>query len=592
MEQKSTERNYSNQAYSWGEFYETTIACEDYTEEQRKRFAVFEALDKATTFDEIKEIVKPLMTNEINWLNSPCLDGIVFSACFDSNGSPISTLVKHKQDEYYEACRYFLSKKIVNCSFMTACENGLVNIVRVFFDYRTHRPGLPINSYHEWCLEMTPIIKDEIRKNRGLKGKELVKATFSEMAAKWKNLSTVEREKYNHIRDEKKREYDEKMQTCILDFEDPHIDAALVSACEEGHTELVKLLLEKGADIHAEDDDSLRRASKNGHFEIVKLLLENGVNIHAGKDSALYVSCVNGHTDIVKLLVEKGADISLSGSMNEVNIHFGGTNHLGDTHTTSALQQAAYKGHVEITKFLLEIHRQRGEFPEKDLLSDILGNVAEHGHFEVAKLMLENGADVHYDSDIALRSASDNGEIEIVKLLLQYGADVHAENDEALRSASGNGETEIVKLLLENGADVHAVDGEALMSASECGYTEIVKLLLEKGVNVHCSEGVSIVYASINNKWDTVSVLLQYGADVHSISEDVLSHICNDENKLEIVKLLLQYGIVIPEKIVTKVFQADFVQLFKLFVEHNVNTEHLHGKFRNRIEMVEMIRKK
>lgn len=570
MEQKS-------KAYSWGEFYETTLACEGnslalidpvggYSEEQRKRFAVFEALDKAATVEEIKEIISPLMSYEINWLNSPCLDGIIFAVLTGPAESPIETIIKSKTDEYHEACRYFFSKKIVNCSFVKACENGLVNIVRVFFDYRTHRPKLPRTSYNEFCLEMMPIIKYAIRKKTGLKGNELGLAVASEIEERWKNISTIEREKYNHIRDEKKREYEEKMRIHIFDFEDSHINSALVSACEEGYTELVKLLLEKGADIHTEESNSLRRASKHGHIEIVKLLLENGANIHAGKDSALYVSCVNGHTDIVKLLVEKGADI----------------------YTTSALQQAAYKGHIEIAKFLLSTLRQREKFPEKEILSDILNVAAQRGHFEITKLMLENGADIHYNNDVALRVTSS---IEIAKLLLQYGANVHAEDDEALRSASESGETEIVKILLENGADLHAVDGEALMSASECGYTEIVKLLLEKGANVHCSEGVSIVYASINNKWDTVAVLLQYGANVNLISKDALSLVCSTEKQLEIVKLLLQYGIVIPEKIVTRVFQCDFVQLFKLFLEHNVNIDHLYDKFRNRIEMVEMLGK-
>ncbi len=36
--------------------------------------------------------------------------------------------------------------------------------------------------------------------------------------------------------------------------------------------EIVKLLLDLGADIHARDDAALRIASNRGHLEVVKLL--------------------------------------------------------------------------------------------------------------------------------------------------------------------------------------------------------------------------------------------------------------------------------------------------------------------------------
>lgn len=44
-------------SYSWGEFYETTKTCIGYSEEEKKKFKVFEALDEAKTFEEIKHII-------------------------------------------------------------------------------------------------------------------------------------------------------------------------------------------------------------------------------------------------------------------------------------------------------------------------------------------------------------------------------------------------------------------------------------------------------------------------------------------------------------------------------------------------------
>jgi len=83
----------------------------------------------------------------------------------------------------------------------------------------------------------------------------------------------------------------------------------LLWASENNHLEIVKYVIEKGADIHAENDSALCRASYHDHLEIVKLLIEKGADIHAGHEYALRKAFRYGHLEIVKLLIEKGADI-------------------------------------------------------------------------------------------------------------------------------------------------------------------------------------------------------------------------------------------------------------------------------------------
>jgi ankyrin repeat protein len=87
-------------------------------------------------------------------------------------------------------------------------------------------------------------------------------------------------------------------------------------ASQNGHIEVVKLLLEKGANIHADDDFSLRIASQQGHLEVVKLLIENGANVNAQDDYSLRWASQNGHIEVVKLLLENGADIHAVGDLS------------------------------------------------------------------------------------------------------------------------------------------------------------------------------------------------------------------------------------------------------------------------------------
>jgi ankyrin repeat protein len=78
----------------------------------------------------------------------------------------------------------------------------------------------------------------------------------------------------------------------------------LVLSAQTGLAESVRLLINAGANIEAEDDNkvtALCRAACNGHQEIVKLLLDAGANIEGGQSyyrcSALGYAAMEGHTE-------------------------------------------------------------------------------------------------------------------------------------------------------------------------------------------------------------------------------------------------------------------------------------------------------
>jgi ankyrin repeat protein len=79
-------------------------------------------------------------------------------------------------------------------------------------------------------------------------------------------------------------------------------------------------LIEKGANINAVDEEylgytGLMYAIENKDKELVKYLLENGADVNYQEEywgyTPLMLACREGITEIVKILIEKGADVNI-----------------------------------------------------------------------------------------------------------------------------------------------------------------------------------------------------------------------------------------------------------------------------------------
>uniref|UniRef100_A0A0D9VXF3 Uncharacterized protein n=1 Tax=Leersia perrieri TaxID=77586 RepID=A0A0D9VXF3_9ORYZ len=87
----------------------------------------------------------------------------------------------------------------------------------------------------------------------------------------------------------------------------------LYCAVMDGQEITVKYFLDKGADPNKKDLDGfapLHEASKNGHKEIVRLLLSKGANVDESSfnGTPLHVAASNGKSSIVEILLEHHAD--------------------------------------------------------------------------------------------------------------------------------------------------------------------------------------------------------------------------------------------------------------------------------------------
>ena len=229
------------------------------------------------------------------------------------------------------------------------------------------------------------------------------------------------------------------------------------------------------------DRTPLFYAALNGHTDAMRLLLDKTADVNVadkGKDTPLHLASIRGHVEVVRLLLDEVADVNVADIYKDTPLHFG-----------------SWAGHIEVVRLLLDkgadvhIADYRKFTP---LLSASRG-----GHIKVVRLLLDKGADVNaanWYKDTPLHSACKGGHIEAVQLLLDNGADVNAAGDgkyRPLHEASYGGYVEVVRLLLEWDADIHATndDGKTPSNiAAERGHVEIVKLLQEAAIKASRQE--------------------------------------------------------------------------------------------------------
>ena len=127
--------------------------------------------------------------------------------------------------------------------------------------------------------------------------------------------------------------------------------------------------------------------------------------------------------------------------------------------------------------------------PDKVLFDKAINDI-EHSRFEVARLLLEKGADVRTKGSqgfTALFAAAQNGHVNVVRLLLDQGArvdDPGPEGETPLMAAAEEGHLDVVARLLSMGADVNGRDplgDTALTRAQRNGQEEAVKVLQARG---------------------------------------------------------------------------------------------------------------
>ncbi len=244
---------------------------------------------------------------------------------------------------------------------------------------------------------------------------------------------------------------------------------------EKEHTIALKILTALAFGVSKEiKNNMLIYAASKDNKDLVKILVNSGADINASNNygnTPLIVAATSGKKEMVELLLDNNADINTT-----------------NTDNATALHCSFRRSHKELVHLLLD----RGadvnsidKFGQTILSLAILCNA-----HELVRPIFEKGPDVnqaHSDGYTLLIMASMFGYKEIAELLINAGADVNATDKKgytALMYATGRpgnqGYKEIVELLLSKGADINVVNSygsTALLIASQEGNRLITDLL-------------------------------------------------------------------------------------------------------------------
>ena len=100
----------------------------------------------------------------------------------------------------------------------------------------------------------------------------------------------------------------------------PHGDTALMMACLKGHLAIAKLLVANGAQISQSGWAPLHYAAFEGRTEVIRYLLEKGAEKDAPAPNgftALMLAVRGGHIDTARLLLYEDADLTVRGPKGE-----------------------------------------------------------------------------------------------------------------------------------------------------------------------------------------------------------------------------------------------------------------------------------
>lgn len=257
-------------------------------------------------------------------------------------------------------------------------------------------------------------------------------------------------------------------------------------------------------------------AVAHGNIETVKMLIDRGANIHTlGDDdwTLVHKACYQGHEEMVTILIEKGVDCNKK-----------------DITGWTALSHSCADGNKSMAELLINAgtDKESVDLDHWTPLHIVVDCGDSEGHLAVAQLLLEYGWDVNKkdkNGETPIHRACTKGHSNIAQLLLRAGADVNATDDvgwSGLHIAATKDHASVIEVLIENKANCEQEDAKGwtpLLVAAVCGHFSSVSSLIKKGANVNSNakDFTTALYLACAKGHDMIArALLDAGADAEA----------------------------------------------------------------------------
>ena len=221
----------------------------------------------------------------------------------------------------------------------------------------------------------------------------------------------------------------------------------LFQAASNGHLDVVKALLNAGADPNRADEEGktpLLQCASTGWRGMVELLLDSGADPNKASVSGytpIQRAARYGKEGEVKLLLERGADPNSENNYGDITLHM-----------------AADSGYSDVVELLLNAGADPNKQDYKGCTTLHIASMCYYYNKDVVKLLLKAGADPNKTDrrgKTALHYASKSQHIDVVETLLDGGAQTNKKDNDGCTpldvATDCNDRYDVVRLLLNRG---------------------------------------------------------------------------------------------------------------------------------------------
>lgn len=318
----------------------------------------------------------------------------------------------------------------------------------------------------------------------------------------------------------------------VLSGDDDHPLHAAIAAND---VDAVRLLLDADPSLvhtgNAAGASPLHRTVRRGMFTLAALLLNRGANVHMGVSSARGLKSVGGgfwrDLQAIDIAVWHGTDQPVERRIITLLLDHGATY---DLTIASAL------GDIDRVRQMLDaeparIHETRpsGRRP--------LSTAVEGGHEDVARLLLERGADPNWPEPTAprgrsLQAASSMDNVAMVKLLLAHHADPNSAVDSSGNAMTSTSSTAIRALVGAHGGTIDPYDSRWADDDAE-----LARVANDPGEAVRAAAGFAMVVS--DGRRDRLARLLSAGLRVPPVLTGCQTYLLTHTDML---RTLLAHG--------------------------------------------------